>query len=63
MYLALLIEAQTPIIKVPIQLFLNKRGYLSKNDKNDSHSPSYNKNAVIHCSQLDNLRVAACYKR
>ena len=51
MYLALLIEAQTPIIKVPIQLFLHKRGYLSKNDKNDSRSPSYNKNAVIHCLQ------------
>ena len=51
MYIELLIEAQTPIIKVPIQLFLNKRGYLSKNDKNDSRSPSYNKNAAIHCSQ------------
>ena len=61
--LALLIEAQTPVIKVPIQWFLNTRGYLSKNDKNDSRSPSYNKNAVIHCSQWDNPHVAACYKR
>ena len=49
--LALLFEVQTPVLRVPIQLFQNKRGYLLKNDKNDSRSPSYNKNAVIHCSQ------------